>query len=51
MAGICEIKPLQEGDYNTAELQLTRAIAKVYVTVHVGKGLEGVEITEITLHN
>lgn len=51
MAGICEIKPLQEGDYNTAELQLTRAIAKVNVTVNEGKGLEGVEITEITLHN
>ena len=51
MAGECEIQPLQAGDYNKAELQLTRAIAKVNVTVNEGKGLEGVEITEITLHN
>lgn len=51
MAGICEIKPLQEGDYNTAELQLTRAIAKVNVTVNEGRGLDNFRITQIRLCN
>lgn len=51
MAGTCEIKPLQEGDYNKAELKLTRAIAKVNVTVNEGRGLDNFRITQIRLCN
>jgi len=51
MTGICEIQPLQEGDYNTAKLELTRAVAKVNVTVNEGKGLDNFRITEIRLCN
>lgn len=51
MTGICEIHPLQEGDYNTAKLELTRAVAKVNVTVDEGKGLDNFRITEIRLCN
>lgn len=51
MAGECEINPLQEGDYNTAKLELTRAIAKVNVTVNGGKGLDNFRITQIRLCN
>ncbi|WP_368123059.1 FimB/Mfa2 family fimbrial subunit [Bacteroides thetaiotaomicron] len=51
MSGECEISPLQEGDYNTAKLSLTRAIAKVNVTVNEGHGLDNFRITEIKLCN
>lgn len=50
MAGMCEIRPLAEGE-NVATLALTRAIAKVNVTVNEGKGLENFRITEIRLCN
>lgn len=51
MSGECEISPLQEGDYNTAKLELTRAIAKVNVTVNEGQGIDNFQITEIKLCN
>ena len=51
MSGECEISPLQEGDYNTAKLSLTRAIAKINVTVNEGHGLDNFRITEIKLCN
>lgn len=51
MAGECEIKPLQSGKYNNAELKLTRAIAKVNVTVNEGKGIDNFRITQIRLCN
>lgn len=51
MSGECEISPLQEGDYNIATLSLTRAIAKVNVTVNEGDGLDNFRITEIKLCN
>ncbi|WP_294480200.1 FimB/Mfa2 family fimbrial subunit [uncultured Bacteroides sp.] len=51
MAGSCTINPLQEGDYNIAKLELTRAVAKVNVTVKGGKGLNDFRITQIKLCN
>lgn len=51
MAGMCEIRPLKESDYNTAKLELTRAIAKVNVTVNGGNGLDNFQITNIRLCN
>ena len=50
MAGMCEIRPLAEGE-NVAKLALTRAVAKVNVTVNEGKGLDNFRITEIRLCN
>lgn len=51
MAGECEIKPLESGKYNNAELKLTRAIAKVNVTVNEGNGIDNFRITQIRLCN
>lgn len=50
MAGECEIQPLKSG-YNNAKLKLTRAIAKVNVTVNEGNGIDNFRITQIRLCN
>lgn len=51
MAGECVIQPLKSGKYNEEKLELTRAIAKVNVTVNEGKGIDNFRITQIRLCN
>lgn len=50
MSGVCNIDKIKEG-YNTGELTLTRAVAKVNVTVNEGHGIDNFQINEIKLCN
>lgn len=51
MWGVGEISEIKNGTYNIGNLILTRAIAKVNITVNNGEGIDGFEINEIILHN